>query len=214
MKPSLNSISTEGVKLVSFSVDTCGFFARSVQDLQLLADTFAFKTEPTLPCVSLQTTRVALVKTAFWDLAGPDTVKAMSKAAKILREQGVAVKAVELPAELNDPENLKVTHSIVVQVEAQAAFLKEYRADRSKLHPMIRGAVENESNWTVRDMIEATNRYNTMRYKFDTFAADYDAIITPSAQDVAPLGLGNMGGAELNFIWTVSDSLIKPTSQC
>ena len=106
MKSTLNSISTEGVKLVSSNIGTCGFFARSVEVLQLLADILAFRPEHPLSQGPLQNTRVALVKTPFWDMAGPGIIKAMYKAAEILTSHGVVVEAVELPAKLNDPQIL------------------------------------------------------------------------------------------------------------
>lgn len=204
MKPTLNAISTEGVKLVSANIDTCGFFARSVEDLQLVADVFAFKSEGPLPTIKLQNTKIALVRTPYWDMAGPGTINAMSRAAEILAKHGVIVEDVELPTGLNDAQVLKRTQKVVLNVEAQAAFLQEYRRDKTKLHPKICGFVENEMNFTVREMVEATDRYNGMRSQFDKFAADYAAIIAPSAQDVAPLGLGDMGDSSLNFLWTVS----------
>lgn len=88
MKPSLNAISPQGVKVVSFSLDTCGFFARSMEDLQLAAEVFGFATpHPTIPLVRGFT--IAFVKTPFWDMAGSGTIDAMSKAAEILAKDSL-----------------------------------------------------------------------------------------------------------------------------
>jgi hypothetical protein len=35
-------------------------------------------------------------------------------------------------------------------------------------------------------------------------ATKYDVLVTPSAADEAPVGLGDMGDAQFNFVWTVS----------
>ncbi|TGO29197.1 hypothetical protein BPAE_0017g00020 [Botrytis paeoniae] len=43
MKPTYNAIPLEGQKICSISLDTLGFFSRSVEDLQLLADVFSLK---------------------------------------------------------------------------------------------------------------------------------------------------------------------------
>jgi Asp-tRNA(Asn)/Glu-tRNA(Gln) amidotransferase A subunit family amidase len=204
MKPTHNAISAEGVKLVSFNIDTCGFFARSIEDLQLVADVFAFKSDESLSTFFLQDARIAFVRTPFWNMVGDGTVKAMSRAADILAKHGAIVEDVELPPQLNDAQALKRTQKIVLNVEAQAAFLKEYRMDKTKLDPKICGFVENQSNFTIEEMACAMDTYNNMRSEFDKFAAGYAAIIAPSAQDVAPLGLGDMGDSSLNFLWTVS----------
>lgn len=207
MKPSLNVISAEGVKLVSFNIDTCGFFARSIDDLQLVGEVFGFsKISP--PVLPLQGTKVAFVKTSFWDMAGPGTVAAMSRAAEILAKHGVVVEHVELPLQFRDSKVLRRTHKTILNVEAQAAFLKEYRMDKTQLDPKIRGFVENEGNFTIDDTLKATDMYATMRSAFDQFAAGYSAIITPSAQDIAPVGLDDMGDSSFNFLWTVSIRLL------
>lgn len=204
MKPTLNAISAEGVKVVSFNLDTCGFFARSVEDLQLVADVFAIGKIDPLLTVSLKEARVAFIKTALWPMAGPGTILVMEKAAEILQRHGVRVEELDLPSEFSDAQTLRRTHKTVLNVEAHAAFLMEYRMDRMKLNSKIRGLVENVSKFTLQESVEAVNRYASMRCAFDKFAANFSAIVTPSAVDIAPHGLGDMGDSCFNFLWTVS----------
>jgi Asp-tRNA(Asn)/Glu-tRNA(Gln) amidotransferase A subunit family amidase len=200
MKPTFNAISAEGVKLVSFNIDTCGFFARSLEDLQLVADVFNLGWNSPPAAMSLSEAHVAFVKTPVWPMAGPSTIAAMQKAASILQDHGVKVEEVELPDEFCDARALKWIHKTVLSVEAQSAFLMEYRMDRDKLDANIRGLVENESNLTLQDMVEAVDKYASMRSSFDRFAANFSAIITPSAVDVAPLGLDDMGDSSFNSL--------------
>lgn len=47
-----------------------------------------------------------------------------------------------------------------------------------------------------------------MRPIFDKIAADYSAIITPSAVDEAPLRLNEMGSSVFNWFWTVNTLLL------
>lgn len=205
MKPTLNAISAEGVKVVSLSIDTCGFFARTVEDLRLIADLFAITGEehPVAGRASGEIS-VAFVKTPMWAMAERSTKEAMGKAARILDSHGIKVEEVELPEVFGDASSLKRTHKTVLNSEARSAFLVEYRMDRTKLNPKIRGFVENVSNFSRTDVVEAEDKYATMRTTFDKFAASFDAIITPSATDVAPVGLGDMGDSSFNFLWTVS----------
>lgn len=76
--------------------------------------------------------------------------------------------------------------------------------DKLKLNSKIRGLVENVSKFTLRESVEAVNRYARMRCAFDKFAAKFSTIITRSAVDIAPQGLGDMGDSSFNFLWTVS----------
>ena len=46
-------------------------------------------------------------------------------------------------------------HSIVADGDAEAAFLKEYRMDKSKLKSEIFSIVENSSNYTRNKMVQA-----------------------------------------------------------
>ena len=209
MKPTINKISLEGVKVVSFNFDTCGFFSRSVEDLQLVADLFAFQEYDGLHRQSLSQnlpgqSRVAMIKTPMWDLAGPGTRSAMTRATQILTKHGVQVEELDLPAHWGNAEALRLLHKTVLNGEAQAALLVEYRKDKSQLSKIIRELVENTGNFTPGDIKRAIDRYAAMRPEFDRVAEQYSAIITPSADDVAPIGLGDMGDSGFQFLWTAS----------
>ena len=89
MKPTYGAISTEGQKTCSITVDTFGFFARSMEDLQIFADVFALKDDEPPKDIPLIEARVAFMKTPVWPRAGPGTIAAFEKAAKILENHGV-----------------------------------------------------------------------------------------------------------------------------
>lgn len=206
MKPTFNTISTQGVKLCSFQIDTIGYFARSIEDLQLLTDVFDVGSNKPDKDLPLSQIKVALLRTPLWPHAGPDTSAAMEKAAAILRRHGVTVEEKEFPQDFNEPELLKRTHKLVITTDAHALFLREYRMDETKLKldPKIRGFVENAFDTTYVEVREAFDRYASLRPVFDNIAANYSVLITPSATDEAPLGLADMGSGVLNFFWTVS----------
>lgn len=204
IKPTLNAISPEGVKVVAFSIDTCGLFARSMEDLQLLADVFRLPEAQSKP-VPLEEARIAFIKTPIWLLAGPGTIAAMEKAAEIMRKNGVQVEEVELPPELNDANVLRQTQKVVLHSEARSAFLMDYLlgTDGTKMSPKIRAFADNLGNFTGEELVEAVDRYAAFRSTFDKFAAKYTAVISPSAQNIAPLGIWDMGDSSFNFLWSV-----------
>ena len=203
-KPTHNAISTEGVKTVAFSIDTCGFSTTSPDDLQFLANVFALHPN-NAPQASLSSRpRFALLKTPMWHMAGPSTIAAMEKAVQILERHGMEVDEVGLPFEFGNAASLWQTHETVVNGEARAALRVDYDRDKSKLHTEITDFVENRSAVTPEQHVQAIDKYASLRSSFDRFASSYSAILTPSVIDVAPLGLEYMEDPSFNFLWTVS----------
>lgn len=202
MKPTHEAVSTEGQKAFAPTFDTFGFFARSVEDLQLLADIFGLKDDGSPKDMPLKEMSVAIMKTPMWSQAGPGTVAAMEKATAILRDGGIEVAEVPFPDQISDPDALKDIQNKITRGEAQAAFLREYRVDKPNLSPQVCRLVENHSNYTRKEIVEASDTYSEMRRSMNRLAENYSVILTPSAVDEAPLGLGDMGAATFNTMWT------------
>lgn len=148
MKPTYNPISSEDQKTCSATIDTFGFLARSIEDLQLVGDVFALKDIVPPRDIPLKEARVAVMKTPMWHQAGSGTVAAIEKAAAVLESCGAKVEQVSFPLEFDDFNTLKRMHNAVTNSDAQTAFLKEYRMDKSKLHPAICRIVESSSEYS------------------------------------------------------------------
>ncbi|KAH8685005.1 amidase signature domain-containing protein [Ilyonectria robusta] len=202
MKPTFNAISVEGHKPFAPSFDTFGFFARGVEDLQLLADVFALQDDNPLQDMPLEKTSVALMKTPLWSLAGPGTVSAMEEAAEILKNSGAKVQEVAFPPEVADGPGLRRILKVIVLGEAQACLLREYQIGKESLAQEICDIVENTSNGTREGLVRASETCASMREIVNDLADNYSVILTPSAVDEAPLGLSDMGRAHFNTMWT------------
>jgi amidase len=201
MKPTWNAISGEGQKLYSTTVDTFGFFSRSLEDLQLLANVFALEGDDQITELQVKECKVGILKTFVWPKAGPGTVEAMKLAAKILRDEGVSVEEISLPAEFDD---LGIYHNIIIDKDAQSTFLREHYINKELLDPKIVAWVENRGNISRKRQLEAFDKVAALRPIFDSIAAQYNAIITPSVVDEAPVGISYTGNAVFNAIWTAS----------
>ncbi|KAF2685928.1 amidase signature enzyme [Lentithecium fluviatile CBS 122367] len=202
MKPTWNAISTEGLKIFSISVDTFGFFARSLEDLELLADVFALADDgdpPTEEPLTVDKCKVGILKTMVWSRAGPGTVAAMQLAVEILKKYGAAVTELNLPGEF---DSLPDYHEQVVAGDARASFLGEYRMHRRGLDQELADYVENKSNMSWKEHLHAKDRVAALRSMFESFAEQYTVIVTPSVIDEAPLGLEYTGSPAFNAIWT------------
>ncbi|KAI1334616.1 amidase [Xylariaceae sp. FL0016] len=200
LKPTWNSISREGQKIYSLILDTLGIFARSVEDLKLLADVFELADDrPADSVFEIKGAKFALLKTMVWPQAGPGTVAAMEAGARLLREHGAEVEEIELSSEFNKaPE----WHGIVLHSDGRPSFLPEYRIAKDKMAPFLSDHVENSRKITRAAQLEAFDGIATLRPQIDGIAKRYAAIITPSIPDEAPVGLGSTGSAAFNSIWT------------
>ncbi|VUC35428.1 unnamed protein product [Clonostachys rosea] len=201
MKPTWNSVTREGHKIYSLTLDTTGFFARSVDDLDLLADVFALVDDETngKKAFDVKGAKFALLRTMAWPDAGPGTIAAMNAAADILRKHGAEVESIDLPPEF---DKMPEWHRIIMDTEARPVFLPEYRIAKEKLQPFIVGHVENSTNISRAAQLEAFDGIAALRPVIDKIAGKYAAIITPSVVDEAPTGQVHTGSPAFNVIWT------------
>ncbi|KAI1445854.1 amidase [Annulohypoxylon stygium] len=199
-KPTWNSISREGLKVYSLILDTIGFFSRSVDDLQLLADVFELDDDVSpRNDFSIKGSKFAVLKTMVWPQAGPGTIAALEAGAKLLRHHGAEVEEIELPPEF---DKLPEWHGVVLRTDGRATFLPEYRISKDKLAPMLVGHVENEFNISRAAQLEAFDGIASLRPKIDKIASKYAAILTPSVVDEASVGRETTGSPVFNAIWT------------
>jgi amidase len=209
MKPTWGAISTEGQKVVSISLDTLGFFARSVEDLELLAGVYNLaddEYEQGEESLKIEDCKVGILKTGVWPKAGPGTRAAIQSAVAILNKHGATVTEVELPDDFNAIPDY---HSLIVAGEARASFLGEYKMHRQHLDGKLTGHVENASKTSWKDHLHAKDAVSALRPTFDSIAEGYSVILTPSVIDEAPLDLEYTGSPAFNCTWTVSTSLEK-----
>lgn len=200
-KPTWNAISSEGQKRSSPTLDTFGFMARSVDDLQALADVFALRDDEPPQPIKLSEGRFAMVKSPVWPQAGPGTVAAMEMAAQILKSAGATVEEVVLPPECDDLLSLQ---DRILQAEAGVAFYKEYSTARDSLSAKLVDMAGSIDTCSKREFLQALDKLASLRPTVDGIADQYTAIITPSAVDVAPVGPEWTGNPAFNGIWTVS----------
>ncbi|KAI0446547.1 amidase [Xylaria telfairii] len=200
LKPTWNAISREGQKVYSLTMDTIGFFARCVEDLELMADVFGLEDDQApKDSFEVKGAKFAVVKTVVWPEAGPGTTSALETGAQLLKKHGAEVEEIELPSEFDQaPE----WHRILLHTEGRATFLPEYRLAKEKLSPFLAGHVENVEGISRAAQLKAYDEMAALRPKIDRIAKTYAAILTPSVIDEAPVGTQSTGSPAFNSIWT------------
>jgi Asp-tRNA(Asn)/Glu-tRNA(Gln) amidotransferase A subunit family amidase len=130
-KPTWGSISREGLAQYSMTCDTLGLYARSVEDLELLAKVFQLADDEPLPTESFQIrgAKIAFCKSPVWDMAGPGLLAAWDKAQDLLSKQGASIEQLDMPDEFSQIHDW---HRKVLAGEGRTSFLgREYHTPHS-----------------------------------------------------------------------------------
>jgi amidase len=202
MKPTWGAISTEGQKVFSGVFDTIGFFARSVEDLQLLADVFQLRDDSLPRPIDIGSSSFAVLKTVQWKHVQAGTVESMETATRLLRSEGAIVQEITLPSDFDD---LHLWHKQTMNTDGSVTFYSDYCNNKDKLPEVIIGYVENKQGYTHSVRLGAMDSIARLRPLIDEILSKYTAIITPSTPGEAPVGL-NTGSPVFNTFWTVGKS--------
>ncbi|MDO9713430.1 amidase [Paracraurococcus lichenis] len=200
LKPSWSLVSREGVRMAALSLDTVGWFGRSVEDLRLVAEAFRL---PGLaqPAASLKGLRVGLCRSPVWNRIEPAGAAALETAARRLEAAGAIVEPLELPAHF---AGLTAAREVIGRHEGSAAFLPEYLAAHHLLAADLRQRVELRATYDSAGLLAAYALADRCRPEFDAlFGPRLDVVLTPAAPGEAPEGLHTTGDWIFNGIWTL-----------
>jgi Asp-tRNA(Asn)/Glu-tRNA(Gln) amidotransferase A subunit family amidase len=211
-KPTRGLIPRTGVLAHSHHLDTVGVFARSVADAALLADSLIGHDpyDPaTFPAGSFQLTEAAaaapplppqfaFVRSPVWDKAEPETQEAFAALAEDLGER---CEAVDLPPAFAESQDLLV----MLMTAGFAHRLGGYH-DRGKeqLSDQMRRAIESGRQVAAHEYLRAVDRIDLMNVALEQIFSRYDAILTPAAPGVAPIGLTSTGDPVFCSTWQLA----------
>lgn len=202
MKPTYGTISPEGVKPTSWTLDTIGFLARVVEDMELIAHVLRIANGPSIP-KPLSDCRFGFLRTPQWAAKGdpsPELQQAWNDAKAILARHGASVVEIDLPSHFGgcvDERNARV-----VQAEGSITFLAEHSTASESLNATVRGWMQREAEANRATYLSAIDEFATLRPAMDRLLSEFDAVITPSVPGQAPMGLGSTGEARYNIMWT------------
>lgn len=198
-KPSAGLVSREGMKIYAISLDTVGWYARSIDDIRLLQEVFGiterFREDPA-PDAPL---RIAVTETPYHSRLAPESLVALEQAERHLRLAGHHVERVDLP---DGFERLDTGHRTILHREGAAAFRNLARRHGKALHDDFHHRVDNRDKRSLADLKKAQDDAAQARMAFDAFASEFDLIIAPSAPGFAPAGR-KPGDPVFNAFWTL-----------
>jgi len=211
-KPTHGLVPRTGMLQLSRTLDHVGLFARSLEDIALLAEAIAgydegdADTRPrarpplreTLAEAPPIPPMLAFVKTPHWDKADADTKEALAELSEAL---GDRIEEVDPFAVVGgEPWGWQKT---IMEAEMAANFEREWTTGRDQLSAQLRGLIERGREVRAVDYQRALRSRAALVEGFDElFTERYDAIVTPAAPGTAPKGTAT-GDPVFNAIWTL-----------
>jgi Asp-tRNA(Asn)/Glu-tRNA(Gln) amidotransferase A subunit family amidase len=209
-KPSHGLISRAGVLMLSRKLDHIGAFARSLPDLALILEVIAGhdlddpdsapfaapdfcaqqREPPPLP------PRFAFVRTPLWEKAEDATKAAFDE---LMATLGAAAEPVDLPPDWAEAWEV---HRAIMSVD-MAHNLAAYLARGEPSEPMRKLITHGRSVGAVA-YLDALAKANQYAAGLEDIFNAYDAILTPAAPGVAPMGLGSTGDPAFCTLWTLT----------
>jgi Asp-tRNA(Asn)/Glu-tRNA(Gln) amidotransferase A subunit family amidase len=208
VKPSHGLISRAGALNLSRTLDHVGAFARSIEDLALILDVMVgtdaadpnsrpyasprFRAsaaeQPPMP------PSFAFVRTPMWDKADAETRSALEDLAK-----EVGAREIDLPADYAG-----AWQALRAIMSSEMAFNLGHFVDQGVASKEFSALIAEGRTVTAPQYLAAlrdARRYaEGMMYIFEQYA---DAIITPSASGIAPLGIDATGNPLFCSLWTL-----------
>ena len=211
-KPTHGLISRHGVLVLSRTLDHVGLFARTVEDIALLAEQLVGYDErdpDTRPRARLPLVEVAaeepplepmfaFVKTPYWERADEETKEGF---AELIEHLGDRVEEIELFPSAGEAWGW---HCTIMEAEMAANLECEWDKGRDRLSESLRAQLQRGREVKAIDYQRAIARIRPIHESFvELFEQRYDAILTPAAPGGAPKGLASTGDPSFCTLWTL-----------
>ena len=211
-KPTHGLISRHRVSPLSRTLDHVGLFARTLDDIALLAEQLvAFdESDPdTRPRAGIPFSSIsveepplapmfAFIKTPMWQRADDDTKEGF---AEIAEQLGAQMEEVELFPSAHEAWQW---HQTIMGAEVAHNFEREWQNSRALLSEHLRAQIERGLEVRAVDYQRARKQIPLLHDSFvELFEQRYDAILTPAAPSAAPRGLTSTGDPSFCTLWTL-----------
>lgn len=213
-KPSFGRVSRHAVLKQSPPLDTVGVFARSLEDLALIADVLMrYDAQDSAmlpvapPCIGKVLAQevpaaqhFAFVRSPVWEQVEQvtkDGLRELIEAVNASREKTVDI--VDLPAPFAE---LHEDHRRVMEADLARNFATEYDTGKTELSAVLREMIERGQQISASDYDAALAKMQTYELLLGEIFDEYDAILTPATPGPAPAGLDATGSPVMNTIWT------------
>jgi amidase len=191
-KPTYNIISRGGMKFAAESRDTIGLFARTVEDIDLVASVLTgrepAKFHDTLP-------KIALCRTHLWSNADAETKNVIEDTARHLD----VARETTLPAAF---EALAEARTVINPFERARAMAHEWNTSRDLISPGLTAQIEKGLSIPHARYTASLQRMKECRDLIPGIFGDADILLAPCVTGEAPKGLDRTGEPMFQEFWT------------
>jgi Asp-tRNA(Asn)/Glu-tRNA(Gln) amidotransferase A subunit family amidase len=195
-------------------LDTIGLFARSLDDLAMIADVlmrFDAQDEAMTPVAPPSIATVlavevpanphfAFVRTPAWGQVEAITKDGFRELIEEVNErQEKTVDIFDLPPAFDE---LHEDHRKVMEADLARNFADEYSRGKEDLSAVLREMIERGQQVSTSDYDKAIAKKADYDALLQEILDEYDAIMTPATPGPAPAGLEATGSPVMNTIWT------------
>ncbi len=210
-KPTHGLISRHGALRQSRPLDQVGVFARTIEDLALLAESIMVydardpdmrpRARPQLRAIAAEEPPLppdlAFVKTPVWSHADEDTQAAF---AELVAHLGERVEEFTLPQIF---EHAVTWHRTIMEADLARSFAREYEEGREKLSAVLREMIERGRTHLATHYNHSVDQIAVLNDILDDLFEKYNAIVTPATTGQAPRGLESTGSPIFCTTWTL-----------
>jgi amidase len=198
-KPTYNTFNKAGTWPAADSIDTIGWLARSIDDIEMLTAVLRVQT-PKRPRKSKTPPRIGLWRTDLWNTAQPESRTAIEDTAVRLRKAGASVREIKLPEAFNGLH--RIARESIGFFERAACMTFAWDNQREALSPQMRRYIENGQKISREVYVEGMRRLDECRILLGPVFKRYDVLLVPCVPGEAPKGLGATGDPSMQAIWT------------
>jgi Asp-tRNA(Asn)/Glu-tRNA(Gln) amidotransferase A subunit family amidase len=193
-KASLDGLDRTGIQALKKSLDTLGYFARSVEDIALVYSAVTGHPVPT----DIARPKIGMCRTPMWAEAEDRAQAAVEGSASALAKAGYDIIDVDLPAEL---ESIEHPFRVISNYEGKAALADDFRDHMDQMNPWMRET--GESAWTDDEYAEALAAADAARAALARIFEAFPVLLTPSTAGEAPADLTSPTMSSFNRMWTL-----------
>ena len=209
-KPTYGLISRNGVLRTSYSLDHIGLFARSVEDVALLAKVLIKKDSYDSATIYYSAENI-LAETKKGPLFEPkfifyktDHWKNIDKKSResfefFIKSFSKNIEVFDTPSYFKD---IHKYHQIIHETDLANNFSIYYKKFKNKLSKYMQTAIANGNKHSAKEYAESIDFIKRSYGSYKEVFEDYHGVLSPSSPGVAPKGLKSTGTAEFNRVWS------------
>ncbi|MEX0607381.1 MAG: amidase [Halofilum sp. (in: g-proteobacteria)] len=200
-KPTFGTVPTAGVKPFAPTLDTIGWFARSVADVALgFAALTASKDIPPLRRLPMRGLRIGVQALPANTPLDADVEQVLADTCHRLTAAGARVFDLELPRGYDD---LVPAHKTIMAYEAARSLADEHDRYADQMSAHLAALLEEGIHMSRVLYTDALRQTDEHGHDLNHRLADVDVVLAPAASGEAPTGHGTTGDPLYSRAWTL-----------